>query len=107
MVVVYICWQFLSILPDTVLSTHKNGIHPVPLKETKMGEEKQKPKEPRVAPIPKQAPKPNPSPPPDPPPDPKLHTEITRNVTVQVIDDSGNNDGGLSPRIAAAHAAVR
>ena len=28
-------------------------------------------------------------------------------VTVQVIDDSGNNDGGLSPRIAAAHAAVR
>jgi hypothetical protein len=28
-------------------------------------------------------------------------------VTVQVVHQSGNNDGGLSPRIAAAQAAVR
>ncbi len=28
-------------------------------------------------------------------------------VTVQVVDESGNNDGGLSPWIAAAQAAVR
>jgi hypothetical protein len=28
-------------------------------------------------------------------------------VTVQVVDESGNNDGGLSPRIAAVQVAVK
>jgi hypothetical protein len=31
----------------------------------------------------------------------------TNFVIVQIVDDTGNNDGGVSPRIAAAQVAVK